>query len=194
VDRGTQSIRIALPPLLPDTTLVLRTDPGPSGDNAWDWVYLASLQLHRHPHFLPQQFPGFNRVPDSAIAGTATILEDGPQRLLQLHVPGSLSYIMRGDEHQLNLTYGFRPGAYSNGGQTEGAIYRLELLSQGQPKRILFERHLQPVSREEDRGAQHLNITLPVLQPGDTLTLKIEPGPSGSVAWGWTYISAFDLK
>jgi hypothetical protein len=101
---------------------------------------------------------------------------------------------MRGDEHQLSLSYGFRPGAYSNGGQTEGAIYRLELLRQGRPQQLLFERHLQPVSREGDRGAQHDSIALPELQPGDILTLKIEPGPSGSVAWGWTTISGFELK
>lgn len=46
-DRGPQSARVALPPLAPDSTLVLRTDPGPYGDNAWDWVYLARLRLHR---------------------------------------------------------------------------------------------------------------------------------------------------
>lgn len=47
-DRGPQSARLTLPPYSPGATLVLRTDPGPHGDNAWDWVYLASLKLH-HP-------------------------------------------------------------------------------------------------------------------------------------------------
>ena len=46
-DRGPQSARVVLPPFAPGTMLVLRTDPGQYGDNAWDWVYLASLRLHR---------------------------------------------------------------------------------------------------------------------------------------------------
>ncbi len=46
-DRGPQSARVVLPPFAPGTMLVLRTDPGPYGDNAWDWVYLRSLRLHR---------------------------------------------------------------------------------------------------------------------------------------------------
>ena len=193
-DRGLQTVRVTLPPFAPDTTLVLRTDPGPNGNDAWDWVYLASLQLQRHPGFLPQQFPGFNRVPDSADGGTATLLEDGPERLFLLPAPGSLSYSLQGSERQLRLDYGFRPGAYSNGGQTDGATYRVELQGAGQPARVIFERFLQPVSREADRGPQHADLTLPALQPGDVLTLKIDPGPAGNMAWDWTYISRFDLK
>jgi len=48
-DRGLLSARLRLPPFTPDSMLVVRTDPGPSRDTAWDWVYLASLQLHRSP-------------------------------------------------------------------------------------------------------------------------------------------------
>jgi hypothetical protein len=48
-DRGQQSVRITLPPFAPGSMLVLRTDPGQYGDTAWDWVYLASLTLHREP-------------------------------------------------------------------------------------------------------------------------------------------------
>lgn len=48
-DRGPQSARVTLPPFAPGSMLVLRTDPGQYGDTAWDWVYLASLKLHREP-------------------------------------------------------------------------------------------------------------------------------------------------
>lgn len=53
-DRGLQTVRIALPPFAPDTTLLLRTDPGPHGNDAWDWVYLASLRLHRASDSAPK--------------------------------------------------------------------------------------------------------------------------------------------
>ncbi len=46
-DRGPQRVRLTLPGFAPGSTLVLRTDPGPYGDTAWDWVYLAGLRLHR---------------------------------------------------------------------------------------------------------------------------------------------------
>ena len=46
---GRQSVRVTLPDFAPGSILVLRTDPGPYGDTAWDWVYLASLKLHREP-------------------------------------------------------------------------------------------------------------------------------------------------
>lgn len=193
-DRGLQTVRIPLPPFAPETNLVLRTDPGPFGDDAWDWVYLAGLQLKRSPRFLPEQFPGFNRVPDGAAVATSSILTEGAQRLFMLNVPGSLSFLMRGDERHLNFGYGFRPGAYGNGGQTEGAVYRIELQGPGRTAREIFARHLQPVSHEADRGLQHASLTLPALLPGDVLILRIDPGPTGNVAWGWTYISGFDLK
>lgn len=51
-DRGPQTARVSLPSFAPGSTLILRTDPGQFGDNAWDWVYLASLKLHR-PTGLP---------------------------------------------------------------------------------------------------------------------------------------------
>jgi hypothetical protein len=193
-DRGLQTVRVPLLPFTPGTTLVLRTEPGPHGDTAWDWVYLAGLQLHRQPQYVPQQFPGFNRAPDGVDGGTANYFDDGPHRVFLLHAPGAISYKLAGDEHRLRFTYGFRPGAYTDGGKTDGAIYRVELQVAGQPARVLFERFLQPASRENDRGPQLATLTLPPLQPGEILTLKIDPGPADNVAWDWTYLSAFELK
>lgn len=53
-DRGEQSARVTLPSFAPGARLVLRTDPGQYGDNAWDWVYLAGLRLHRSPPSPPR--------------------------------------------------------------------------------------------------------------------------------------------
>ncbi|MBS0662181.1 MAG: hypothetical protein JSR48_02880 [Verrucomicrobia bacterium] len=44
-DRGDQSMRVALPPYATGARLRLRTDPGPAGNAAWDWVYLTSCRL-----------------------------------------------------------------------------------------------------------------------------------------------------
>ena len=44
-DRGNQTERIPLPKIAPGTQLMLRTDPGPYGDNAWDWSYVSRLRI-----------------------------------------------------------------------------------------------------------------------------------------------------
>jgi hypothetical protein len=46
-DRPPRTIVITLPPFTAGAHLVLRSDPGPYGDTAWDWVYLANLQFRR---------------------------------------------------------------------------------------------------------------------------------------------------
>lgn len=44
-DRGDQQLAVPLPTHAEGTRLRLRTDPGPAGNAAWDWVYLSALEL-----------------------------------------------------------------------------------------------------------------------------------------------------
>ncbi len=44
-ERRTLQSHVALPPHLPGSRLVLRTDPGPHGNNAWDWSYVTHVLL-----------------------------------------------------------------------------------------------------------------------------------------------------
>ncbi|MEO6003597.1 MAG: hypothetical protein ABIZ04_05635 [Opitutus sp.] len=44
-DRGDQSFSVLLPPAPAGTTLRLRTDPGPAGNNSFDWAYVSALEL-----------------------------------------------------------------------------------------------------------------------------------------------------
>ena len=48
-DQGDQSYVVALPVIAPGAQLVLTITPGPSGSNAWDWTYLASLSIDSPP-------------------------------------------------------------------------------------------------------------------------------------------------
>lgn len=193
-DRGPQAALVTLPPFPAGTRLVVRTDPGEFGDNAWDWVYLGDLQLRRSVNFIAKQFPGFNRIPDRADGVNTAFFEEAGRRCLQLHAPGSVAYLLKGDERELRFEYGFRPGAYSQGGRTDGAVFRVELKHAGQPDRILFERRLQPVERESDQGNQQIDLLLPALVHGDQLTLRIDPGPAGNISWDWTYITNLILQ
>jgi len=193
-DRGPQAARVTLPPFSPGTFLVLRTASGEFGDNAWDWVYLADLQFRRSPAFLSEQFPGFNRVPDSTRADRSNLLDEGRGPVLQLDAPASLNYTLAGVEQRLQFDYGFRPGAYANGGHTDGATFRVKLQKPDRSIRVLFERLLDPFRHEMDRGLQQIDLPLPKVHDGDRLVVSIDPGPTGNAAWDWTYIRHFSLK
>lgn len=193
-DRGLQSTRIVLPPFSAGTHLVLRSAAGQHGDAAWDWLYLASVQFRRHSTFLSEQFPGFNRVPDAAEADNACVIEYPSGKLLHIHSPASLTYKLKGTERRLRFTYGILPGAYTDGGHTDGVVYRIELHADAQPSRVLFERHLKPAQNLADRGHQTHELILPSIQPSNRLLISIDPGPSGSAAWDWAYIQSFTLQ
>jgi hypothetical protein len=194
-DHGLQTSTLLLPPLPPGARLVLRTDAGPKGNNAWDWLYVAGLEFERHPTFLPEQFPGFDPLPVEAdsLHCSPYIGEDGVARVL-LHAPGSLGFALSPDHQRLQLDYGLQPGSYREGGNTDGADFWVELARPGEPRQLLFTRHLDPVSHPEDRGDQHLDLPLPASPAGSRLLIRIDPGPAGNAAWDWTYLSGLKLR
>ena len=49
-DRGRQKVKVKLPVHGPDARLVIATDPGPWGDNAWDWAYVARMGFRYRPY------------------------------------------------------------------------------------------------------------------------------------------------
>jgi hypothetical protein len=191
-DRGKQVARVQLPVYAPGSRLVLRTDPGEYGDNAWDWAYATRIDL-RQGTFPAEQFPGFNRVPDLAEDEHAAAIEFEGGKAFLLHVPGKLGYSLTGKERSLTLDFGFLPGAYSAGGQTPGADYVVELGHAGQTREI-FRRALRPVTEPADRGPQTARIPLPALSAGDQLILRTLPAPGASNSWGWTYVSRLILE
>lgn len=44
-DRGPQPAVLALPDFSPGTRLVLKIEPGPNGNNSWDWTYISRVAL-----------------------------------------------------------------------------------------------------------------------------------------------------
>ncbi|GAB1488558.1 hypothetical protein MASR2M8_10030 [Opitutaceae bacterium] len=191
-DRGSLSTQIVLPPFTAGTELVIRAGPGEHGDDSWDWLYLANVGFEHLPFFTSAQFPGFNRVPDRVSADQAyQIVKDG-RPILMLPPPAELEFILNGDERHLHLDYGLQPGAYTDGGQTDGVVYQIELHRSEQPVEILLSRALSPVTVDDDRGTLSSEVLLPVTSPGDRLILKIDPKANSS--WDWSYVSRFTLQ
>lgn len=191
-DRRVHSARVVLPFVKAGTRLVLRTEPGEFGDNAWDWSFVTKIQLKRGA-YSPRQFPGFNRPPDDGTVEGITPVDLPDGRALQVHAPGELVFRLKGDERTLRFDYGFHPRAYTEG-TTNGAVYRVELVRPNQPRELLFERALDPRAQPADQGRQHAEVSLPPLGPADTLVLRIGAGPYDNAAWDWTYVTNLELK
>jgi hypothetical protein len=120
-------------------------------------------------------------------------VETDRETRLQLPPPAALHYEMQGFERRLVFEYGLRPGAYIHGGRTDGAGFVVELMRPGEAPRTLFRRDLQPRASAADRGPQQLDLSLPPLQRGDRLTVRIDAGAAGNSAWDWTYIASLRL-
>lgn len=187
-DRGLQAAEVTLPPLRPGSRLVLSSDPGDHGDAAWDWLYLSRVGIRTSSRFLPQQFPGYNRVPESVDAPRANLLGAGADRELVLHAPATLRFRLAGSDRSLRFLFGISRGAYEDGGQTDGAEFRVTLHPAGGPPRILYSRLLRPLETPADRGDQTATVSLAEAAPGDLLELTLDCGPAGNGAWDWTYL------
>jgi hypothetical protein len=189
-DRGPITSRIILPPFRPGARLIARTKTGASGKA--DWIYLGRITPLRMATYSASQFPHFNRVPDLADADLSYLLQDPDDNILILHAPASLTYNLRGTERRLRFDYGFRSGAYSNGGQTDGATFEVSLQHTDGTVQVLFQKELNPLGKEADRGNQSADFALPSESAGARLVVRIDPGKGN--AWDWTYITNFVLE
>lgn len=190
---AARPLRVLLPPGdLRGHQLQIETTPGPGNDDAWDWLYITRVGLLHYGGFLPRQFPAFNRPPDSIDAPLALLTGPARDPELLLHAPARLQFKLGGHERTLELTFGFRRGAFTGGGNTNGALFRLVALrpEKSSPE-TLFERLVDPVARPADRTTQKATIDLPELPAGTVLELTIDP--NGSNAWDWTFIDSLRL-
>jgi len=193
-DQGEQTKLVVLPPRSRPMKMVLRTGPGPTDNNSWDWVYLSRLRLHRDVASALRQFPGFNRIPRAVTGNQFWLFPDGDgHSLLFLAAPASLVFGLAANPHQLELDYGFMETAYRDGGQTNGAILRIEIRSQSGGLTRLFEYYARPVEREADRKQLHAAVALPPLQPGDQLVVQLLPGDNDDASWDQLYIRRLSL-
>jgi hypothetical protein len=186
-DRSTQNQRVVLPPFPPGSTLALRTDPGPDHDGAWDWSYYTGIRLLGGA-YLPEQFPNFNRIPlvvDAAVAGS---LPDNGRQLFMLNSPGSLTFKLQGSERSLAFTAGLLAGAYTQGGDSDGVEFLVDLRTPAGVVSRIFQQRLNPRDNPVDRGDRPFTVPLPALAPGTQLILTVSPGPDGNAAWDWSYI------
>jgi hypothetical protein len=144
---------------------------------------------HAGEPFLREQkqaeFPGFQEIPvtNEEKVPTSVAVVDG-HTMVVLHAPSLMAFRIPRGVRQIAGTFGFLPGAYINGGNTDGAEFVVYWFN-GSSKTVLFRRSLNPVSTPADRGVQTFTADLPA-RPDGRIYLQVLPGPEGNFSWDWT--------
>jgi hypothetical protein len=116
---------------------------------------------------------------------------DGEPAMI-MHAPSEMSFDVPRGASTISGKYGFMPGAYTEGGNSNGAEFIIRW-SNGQEQAILLKRLLDPKEKAEDRGLQAFEVDLSSLTAG-RLYLSIQAGPHGNNSWDWTVWSNIEIK
>ena len=136
----------------------------------------------------------FDRPPiDVTSTETQQVIETEGGRALLVHADGRVDLAVPAGATGISFGYGLRDGSYSGLGHTEGVLFSLDAVGQSGRTERLWERYLDPVARGEDRGTQHVDLTLPADRPL-RLVLRTGPGPRKDYRWDWSYVSAVRFK
>ena len=108
-----------------------------------------------------------------------------------LHAPSQMIFEVPAGATMVQGNFGFVAGAYSNGGNTNGALFTV-FWTDGADRRILHERFLKPVTRLDDRGLQHFSAPLP--KGSSHVIMRIDPGEHGEYAFDWTGWTGIEFK
>lgn len=181
-DRGSQQFHFRMPQPV-GGTLRFSARPKAKLENAHAyWSALNIVLLRTALRFNGGQIPAH---PDTqGRFGFLNAVEDGRDCVVA-HAPASMVYEWREGMARLTAGYGLISAAYTKN-ETEGVVFVVEAQAADGTSRELFRRHLAPMTRPEDRGAQTLAVAIPPL-PGGRLILRTLPPASGSLNAAWSY-------
>lgn len=193
-DRGTHSARVLLPLFPRGSTISLRTDRGPVGDGGWDWAFFAAIRLHVRD-YLPEQFPGFSRLPSNVDATNAGAIDYHAKKLFMLNSPGSLIFALKATDSKLVFTAGLLPEAYTGGNLSDGVEFTVDLRTPDGTITHLFRALDNPRDVKSDRTDRTFSVELPdPIDLNSQLILSSLPGPANNPAWDWSYISSLHFE
>lgn len=106
------------------------------------------------------------------------------------HAPAQFTWTLDGRERGITFGYGLVPAAYEH---TDGVEFTASLVRPGEPPLPLFRTSLNPRDLPPHRGHRIARFALPDHPPGSRLEITTGPGPHGSNAFDWAYLSELDL-
>lgn len=141
-------------------------------------------------------YPGFSLAPQRRNGMINSVFE-GKDSVLFTHAPATLEFEPEPGNYALRMGYGVRSAVLGSPAcieaKADGIALQLEQLRGGSVQ-SLFARDINPFQVPEHRGVQQVTLDNLAIQAGDVLRLTVTPGPSGSNACDWGYVSEFDLQ
>ena len=157
----------------------LSLPPSEAGKDYFKSADRAKFHMFAEP---PISYEALNAPNEDIIDGRTVMIMHAPSQMI-FEVPAGATMI-QGD-------FGFVPGAYQNGGRTNGALFTV-YWTDGSDRFVLHERYLDPVPRLNDRGLQHFSAKLP--KGTGNVIMRIDPGEFGEYAFDWTGWTGIEFK
>lgn len=130
----------------------------------------------------PISYEALNPPNEDAIDGRTVMI---------MHAPSQMVFDVPAGATMIEGSFGFVPGAYLNGGRTNGAQFTI-YWTDGNDRMVLHERYLNPVTRLNDRGLQHFSAKLP--KGKGNVICRIDPGENNEYAFDWTGWTGIEFK
>ena len=165
-----------------DDEFTMRISSVPASDAAKDFFKQANNAKFHMFYNAPISFEAHNPPNEDMI---------DKRKVMIMHAPSQMTFEVPAGVTMLQGDFGFVPGAYTNGGQTNGALFTV-YWTDGSDRVILHERFLNPVKQLNDRGLQHFSVRLP--RSTGHVIMRIDPGPNGEYAFDWTGWSGIEFK
>ncbi|GAB5560390.1 MAG: hypothetical protein SynsKO_20370 [Synoicihabitans sp.] len=139
-----------------------------------------------------QRFSSFARQPADFSAKTSLSNQDIDGReVVIMHAPSMMTFPLDQPINRIEGAHGYPAGAYTDGGETDGAIFVIEWQNNGET-RELYRRLLDPLSRTDDRGLVDFELTdLDLPAEGEvrfTILMNSNPG------WDWTAWADIEIE
>jgi hypothetical protein len=184
VDRGMINFRVRIPQPA-EGTLRLVTRSPESGKIEYCYTFWHHLVAGEVTARL--RFDGHDVVSQEARSdhGISNLEEDGKPTLLA-HVSSKIVFNLEPGMRHLQAEYGMLRAAYTAPGDTDGAVFVVEVESSAGESTELFRKFINPMHEGAHRSPQTLSLDLPP-RPGGRLILRTELAPTGRMAYAWSY-------
>jgi hypothetical protein len=139
-----------------------------------------------------QRFASFSHLPDDFFARTPLSNEeiDGREAVI-MHAPSEMTFPLSTPITAIRGAHGYPAGAYTNGGETDGATFVIKW-TDGADERILYERRINPFVEPADQGLLDFdlqNLNLPARgEVQFIISINENPG------WDWTAWAGITLE
>ena len=139
-----------------------------------------------------QRFATFSHMPDDFFAETPISNEeiDGREAII-MHAPSEMLFRLDSPISEVRGAHGYPAGAYSNGGETDGATFLIKWTN-GETERLLYERRIEPFSEPADQGL--IDFDLRGLDLPARGELRFIISINGDPGWDWTAWSGITLE